>query len=161
MVVAYIGLGSNLDGPAARIASAILSLSRIPKTTLLLSSSRYRSRPQGPQEQPDFINAVVRIDTHLPAELLLEYMQAIEKQQGRERTQRWGPRTLDLDLLLYGDSVLRSDTLTVPHPEMHQRAFVLCPLYEIAPDIKIPGRGHIRQLLRGVDPCAVEKLKPE
>ena len=161
MVVAYIGLGSNLDGPAARIASAILSLSRIPKTTLLLSSSCYRSRPQGPQEQPDFINAVVRIDTRLTAEQLLENLQAIEEQQGRERTQRWGARTLDLDLLLFGDSVLRSTTLTVPHPEMHRRAFVLYPLYEIAQDIEIPGHGHIRQLLRGVDPGAVEKMEQE
>src|SRR3990172_2856760 len=108
MVVAYIGMGSNLDNPAARIASALQSISRIPATTLLRSSSRYRSRPQGPQDQPDYINAVAEIDTPLTAEQLLDCLQAIEKQQGRVRTQHWGPRTLDLDLLLYGDAVLRS-----------------------------------------------------
>lgn len=161
MVVAYIGLGSNLDNPVARIASALQSISRIPATTLLRCSSRYRSRPQGPPDQPDYINAVAEIDTLLTAEKLLECLQAIEQQQGRVRTQRWGPRTLDLDLLLFGDTVLRSDTLTVPHPEMHRRAFVLYPLHEIAPDIEIPGHGRIGQLLREVDPDAVEKLAPE
>jgi 2-amino-4-hydroxy-6-hydroxymethyldihydropteridine diphosphokinase len=85
-------------------------------------------------------------------------LQAIENQQGRVRTQRWGPRTLDLDLLLFGDSIVQSDTLTVPHPEMHRRAFVLYPLYEIAADIEIPGQGWIEQLLRGIDPGLVEKL---
>jgi len=161
MVVAYIGLGSNLDHPEARIASAIQSITQIPETTLLRCSSCYRSRPLGPQDQPDFINAVAQVDTRLTAERLLECLQAIEKQQGRVRTRRWGPRTLDLDLLLFGDIVLRSDTLTVPHPEMHRRAFVLYPLHEIAPDIEIPGQGRIRQLLRGIDPDLVEKLEQE
>lgn len=161
MVVAYIGLGSNLDNPVARIASALQSISRIPATTLLRCSSRYRSRPQGPPDQPDYINAVAEIDTLLTAEKLLECLQAIEQQQGRVRMQRWGPRTLDLDLLLFGNTVLRSDTLTVPHPEMHRRAFVLYPLHEIAPDIEIPGHGRIGQLLREVDPDEVEKLAPE
>ena len=159
MVMAYIGLGSNLDKPAARIAGAIQSIGQIPATTLLCFSSSYRSRPQGPQNQPDYINAVAQVDTRLTAEQLLECLQAIEKQQGRVRTQRWGPRTLDLDLLLFGDIVLRSDTLTVPHPEMHRRAFVLYPLYEIAPDIEIPGQGRIERLLRGIDPDLVEKLE--
>ena len=108
---------------------------------------------------PDYIDAVARVDTDLGAEELLEYLQAIENQQGRVRTQRWGPRTLDLDLLLFGDSIVQSDTLTVPHPEMHRRAFVLYPLYEIAPDIEIPGQGCIEQLLRGIDPGQVEKLE--
>ena len=161
MVAAYIGLGSNLDDPAARIASAIQSLSRIPATTFLRCSSRYHSRPQGPRDQPDYINAVAQVDTRLSAGQLLECLQAIEKQQGRVHTRRWGPRTLDLDLLLFGDSVLRSDTLTLPHPEMHRRAFVLYPLYEIAPDIEIPGHGPIGQLLREVDHDEVEKLAPE
>lgn len=161
MVAAYIGLGSNLDDPAARITSALQSISLIPTTTLLRCSSRYRSRPRGPQDQPDYINAVAEIDTRLTAEQLFDCLQAIEKQQGRVRTQRWGPRTLDLDLLLFGGAVLHSDTLTVPHPEMHRRAFVLYPLHEIAPDIEIPGHGSIRQLLRGVNPDEVEKLEQE
>ena len=161
MVAAYIGLGSNLDDPAARIASALQSISLIPETILLRCSSRYRSRPQGPQDQPDYINAVAQIDTHLTAEQLLECLQEIEKQQGRVRTQRWGPRTLDLDLLLFGDAVLHSDTLTVPHPEIHRRAFVLYPLHEIAPDIEIPGHGRIGLLLRGINPDEVEKMEQE
>src|SRR3989304_7711981 len=139
MVVAYIGLGSNRADPGARITSALQSISRIPATTFLRCSSRYHSRPQGPRDQPDYINAVAQVDTRLSAGQLLECLLAIEKQQGRVRTRRWGPRTLDLDLLLFGDAVLHSDTLTVPHPEMHRRAFVLYPLHEIAPDIEKPG----------------------
>ena len=158
MVVAYIGLGSNLDNPVARVASALESIKQIPESKLLGFSSFYRSRPVGPRDQPDYINAVARVDTQLGAEQLLDCLQAIEKQQGRVRTQHWGPRTLDLDLLLYGNSILQSDALTVPHPEMHRRAFVLYPLYEIAPDIEIPGQGRIEHLLPGIDTGQLEKL---
>ena len=158
MATAYIGLGSNLDNPVARIESAIHALKRFPGTTLLCCSSCYRSKPVGPQNQPDYINAVARVDTSLTAVQLLENLQAVENRQDRVRTRRWGPRTLDLDLLLFDDLVLQSDTLTLPHPEMHRRGFVLYPLYEIAPEIEIPGQGHIRHLLRGLDPDPVQKL---
>ena len=159
MVAAYIGLGSNLDDPVARIANALESLRQIPDSELIGFSSCYRSRPLGPQDQPDYINAVARVDTRLDAEQLLEYLHTIESQQGRVRTRHWGPRTLDLDLLLFGDSILQSDTLTVPHPEMHRRAFVLYPLHELAPDIEIPGLGRLEHLLSGFDPARVEKLE--
>ena len=159
MVMAYIGLGSNMDDPVARIASAVLAIKQFPGTTLLRYSSCYCSKPVGPQGQPDYINAVAQVDTRLTAEQMLGYMQAVENQQGRVRTERWGPRTLDLDLLLFDDLVLQSATLTVPHPEMHKREFVLYPLFEIAPDIEIPGQGHIKHLLRGLDPDKVKKLE--
>ncbi|MGH8120405.1 MAG: 2-amino-4-hydroxy-6-hydroxymethyldihydropteridine diphosphokinase [Gammaproteobacteria bacterium] len=159
MAMAYIGLGSNLDDPESRIMSAILSISQFPGTTLLGRSSCYRSKPLGPQDQPEYINAVVQVDTSLGVEQLLEYLQGVENRQGRVRTQRWGPRTLDLDLLLFDDLVAMSDDLTLPHPEMHKRGFVLYPLHEIAPEIEIPGRGPVRDLLRGMDPSRVQKLE--
>lgn len=161
MVIAYIGLGSNLDDPLARIKSAMELIRQFPGTTLLLSSSCYRSKPVGPQDQPDYINAVVQVDTSLTPLQLLEQMQAVENQQDRVRTQRWGPRTLDLDLLLYDDLELRSNALNLPHPEMHKRGFVLYPLFEIAPEIEIPGQGHIKQLLHGLDPGSVRKLEQD
>jgi len=159
MALAYIGLGSNLDDPRSRIRSAIQSIKQFPDTTLLGCSSCYRSKPLGSRNQAEYINAVVEVDTRLDAEQLLLRMQAVENQQGRVRTQRWGPRTLDLDLLLFDDLVVKSDALTLPHPEMHKRGFVLYPLHEIAPEIEIPGRGRVRDLLSGMDPSEVQKLE--
>jgi len=159
MTLAYIGLGSNLDGPEARITSAIKALEQIPGTIVLCCSSLYRSKPLGPRDQPEYINAVVQVDTRLEAQPLLEHLQTVENRQGRVRTQRWGPRTLDLDLLLFDDLVVKTDALTLPHPEMHKRAFVLFPLHEIAPEIAIPGHGPVRDLLSGLDPSAVRKLE--
>ena len=159
MAMAYIGLGSNLDNPVARITGAIQSIKLFPGTNLLRCSSSYVSKPLGPQNQPDYINAVAQVDTNLIAEQLLDYLLSVEDQQNRVRARRWGPRTLDLDLLLFDDLVLQSDTLTLPHPEMHKRGFVLYPLYEIAPEIIIPGRGHIRQLLGSLNPDLVHRLE--
>jgi len=144
---AYVGLGSNLDEPAAHVRAAIEELQRLPRTTLIAASSLYRSKPVGFAAQPDFVNAVAALDTSLaPAELLRE-LQAIEARHGRVRSFPNAPRTLDLDLLLYGDESIDRPGLSVPHPRMHERAFVLKPLLEIAPQAQIPGQGAARALL--------------
>ena len=155
-VTAYVGLGSNLDNPAAQIAAAIDMLAALPDATLRAVSSFYRNPPMGPQDQPDYVNAVVALDTRLTPRALLDAMQAIERAQGRDRSGlRWGPRTIDLDLLVYGDTVLDEDHLQVPHPGIAERAFVLVPLAEIAPQISIPGHGLLSTLLAAVDRVSV------
>ncbi|MBV8032187.1 MAG: 2-amino-4-hydroxy-6-hydroxymethyldihydropteridine diphosphokinase [Betaproteobacteria bacterium] len=138
MTVAFVGLGSNLDNPVRQVESALGELDTLPQTRLLKRSSLYRTAPVGYADQPDFINAVAQLETELAAERLLEELQAIESRHGRVRTFPNAPRTLDLDLLLFGEVVLRSERLTLPHPRMHERSFVLDPLREIAPDLKIP-----------------------
>lgn len=155
-VTAYVGLGSNLDNPAAQIAAAIDMLAALPDATLRAVSSFYRNPPMGPQDQPDYVNAVVALDTCLTPRALLDAMQAIERAQGRDRSGlRWGARTIDLDLLVYGDTVLDEDHLQVPHPGIAERAFVLVPLAEIAPQISIPGHGLLSTLLAAVDRVSV------
>jgi len=155
----YISLGSNLDGPRERLIRAVESLHGIPDTSVSSVSSFYRSKPVGPQEQPDFVNAVAALDTYLDAHELLRRLQEIENSQDRDRDgQRWGPRTLDLDILLYGDQYIESDVLKVPHPEMHKRGFVLLPLSEIAPQLTIPGRGPVAELLSSVDTTDLQKI---
>ena len=155
-VTAYVGLGSNLDNPAAQIAAAIDMLAALPNATLRAVSSFYRNPPMGPQDQPDYVNAVVALDTRLTPRALLDAMQAIERAQGRDRSGlRWGARTIDLDLLVYGDTVLDEDHLQVPHPGIAERAFVLVPLAEIAPQISIPGHGLLSTLLAAVDRVSV------
>ena len=151
MTVAYIGLGSNLDNPAEQITVAMDELSVLPETSLVRCSSLYRSAPLGPQDQPDFINAVVKLQTGLTADKLLEQLQQIEKTHGRIRTVHWGPRTLDLDLLLFGNMRIKTENLTVPHPHIAERGFVLSPLLEIDPAIDIPGRGSASDLLCKLD----------
>jgi 2-amino-4-hydroxy-6-hydroxymethyldihydropteridine diphosphokinase len=133
--VAYVGIGSNLDDPVAQVRAAFDELDRMPHTRLLKKSSLYRSAPLGHAAQPDFINAVARLETGLPAERLLAELQGIETRRGRKRSFPNAPRTLDLDLLLFGDLRLSSPALTVPHPRMHERAFVLKPLLEVAPEL--------------------------
>lgn len=130
----YIGLGSNLADPAAQLQAAVTALTSLPGSTLIAVSSVYASLPLGPSDQPDYLNAVAALDTSLEPLQLLDHLQQIELQQGRQRkTERWGPRTLDLDILLYGDASIHSTHLQVPHPRMAERAFVLVPLAEIAP----------------------------
>jgi len=159
MTSACIGLGSNLGDPVRQLESAMRELARLPDTRLAVRSSLYRSRPVGPQDQPEFVNAVVRLETALTAFTLLHHMQAIENKHDRQRGgQRWGPRTLDLDLLLYGDEVVDTEELQVPHPEMRRRGFVLQPLLEIAPDTVIPGSGAVRELIKGVDTTDLLRL---
>ena len=138
MTVAYVGLGSNLADPARQVETALQELDGLPHTRLVKRSSLYRTKPVGYADQPDFINAVAELETGLPAERLLDELQALEVRHGRERSFPNAPRTLDLDLLLFGKLVLRTDRLTVPHPRMKERAFVLDPLREIAPDLELP-----------------------
>lgn len=151
-VRAYIGLGSNLAQPQRQVLLALRALAEIPRTHLVAASRLYRSVPLGPANQPDYINAVAALDTDLSPEQLLDALQAIEQAQGRVRGNvRWGPRTLDLDLLLYGDAVIGSTRLTVPHPGLAERSFVLYPLYELVPDLVLPDGRKLRDLL-GVCP---------
>ena len=144
----FVALGSNLNDPVQQILSALDALKRIPATRVLTSSSLYRSRPMGGIDQPDFVNAVAELATRLPALNLLEQLQRIERDHGRVRdAPRRGPRTLDLDLLLYGDETIRTPQLEVPHPGIAERDFVLYPLCEIAPHLEIIGHGAVTALL--------------
>ncbi len=147
-VAAYIGLGSNLDDPASRVETAIQALSRLPRTRLLARSSLYRSAPMGPQDQPDYVNAVVQLTTGLAPETLLDALQDMERLQGRVRTRHWGPRTLDLDILLYGEDVIDTQRLKIPHPGIAERGFVLYPMAEIDPRLEVPGLGQVQSLLQ-------------
>ena len=136
MTVAYVGIGSNLDDPRAQVLKALAELDALPHTRVVKKSSLYRTAPLGYAEQPDFINAVARLETGLPAERLLDALQEIETRHGRKRSFSNAPRSLDLDILLFGDLVLRTSSLEIPHPRMHERAFVLKPLLEISPELK-------------------------
>jgi 2-amino-4-hydroxy-6-hydroxymethyldihydropteridine diphosphokinase len=147
MTVAFVGLGANIGEPRQQLQTALDELNGLPETRITARSSLYRSAPMGYTDQPEFLNAVARIDTGLAPEALLDRLQEIEARHGRERPFPGAPRTLDLDLLLFGSQSIDSSRLTVPHPRMHERAFVLEPLTEIAPDIAIPGRGTARELL--------------
>lgn len=152
MTRAYIALGSNLRDPLEQVQRALLALESLPATTLIATSSFYRTPPYGPQDQPDFLNAVVAIDTQLTALELLTHTQRIELEQGRERKdERWGPRTLDLDILLYGHQHHSTPRLTLPHYDMHNRAFMLLPLAEIDPDIEVKEGKSAQQLLAQLD----------
>ena len=158
----YIGLGSNLDDPKRQVRKALQALTGLPGSTLCRYSSLYRSPPMGPQDQPDYINAVAELETGLSAAELLSLLQAIENQQGRVRgAARWGPRTLDLDILIYGQAQIKAPKLTVPHPGIAERPFVLYPLAEIAPDLEIPGCGALQELLDRCPPKGLKRLAPE
>ena len=141
-ITAYIGLGANLNDPAAQVEYAFAELDRLPGTRLVARSSLYATAPVGYVDQPDFINAVAQVETTLAPRALLAALLDIEQHHGRERSFRNAPRTLDLDLLLYGAAHFYEDHLTLPHPRMTERAFVLLPLIEIAPELTIPGRGR-------------------
>lgn len=146
---AYVALGSNLDDPPSQLAEACRALQRLQDCRLDAASSVYRSSPVGPQDQPDYLNAVLRLRTSLQPSELLHAMQRIERQQGRSRKERWGPRPLDLDLLLYDDIQMVTDSLTLPHPRMHERDFVLRPLREVcSTNLVLPNGGDLDTLLR-------------
>ncbi|QXP87105.1 2-amino-4-hydroxy-6-hydroxymethyldihydropteridine diphosphokinase [Methylococcus capsulatus] len=146
---AYIGLGGNLGNAAETVRTARRAIGAVPGVRELAFSSLYRSAPMGPSGQPDYVNAVMAVATSLAPQALLHALQRIERIHGRVRTgERWGPRTLDLDLLLYDDLVLDTETLRLPHPGIAEREFVLYPLAEIAPDLDIPDRGPLRELVR-------------
>ena len=153
-VRACIGLGGNVGDVAATLRGALAALDALPGTRLLRASRFYRTPAWGVEAQPDFINAAAVVETTLAPRALLDALLAIERDHGRERAadgSRWGPRTLDLDLLLHGDAVIDEPGLVVPHPQMHLRAFVLVPLAEVAPDAEVPGRGRVAELLAGLD----------
>ena len=153
---AYIGLGSNVDQPVQQIKRALIALAGMPATRLIAASRLYGNPPMGPQDQPDYINAAACIETELGPHALLGMLQTIEDQQDRARSERrWGPRTIDLDLLLFDDEIIDDVKLTVPHPDISQRAFVLVPLCEIAPDIAIPGLARASALLAALDSRSV------
>lgn len=153
---AYIGLGSNMADPVAQVREALDELAHLPLSRLLAVSSLYRSAPVGRLDQPDFINAVALIETALTPQDLLKSLLEIEHYHGRVREYRDGPRTLDLDILLYDDLQCGDAHLTLPHPRMHQRAFVLQPLWEIAPDCRLAGHGTLAELLKE---CSGQQLE--
>jgi 2-amino-4-hydroxy-6-hydroxymethyldihydropteridine diphosphokinase len=156
MTVAYVGLGANIGEPRKQLQNALQDLGALPQIRVTATSGFYRSAPIGYLDQPEFLNAVARLDTTLSAERLLENLRKIEQRQGRERSFANAPRTLDLDLLLYGDQVLATPALTLPHARMHERSFVLAPLLELDPDISIPGKGKASALLSA---CASQKIE--
>lgn len=139
---AFVGLGSNLGEREAMIRLALDDLARLPQTTLVRASSLYDTEPTGDVDQPNFLNAVAQLDTELTARQLLWNLLLIEKRLGRVRTQKWGPRTIDLDLLLFGSQVVEEDDLSVPHPELTRRSFVLVPLVELDPLLVHPVTGE-------------------
>lgn len=156
---AYVGLGSNLQGPAAQLDSAFELLAAIPRTRLIRRSSLYRSAPFGGVEQPDFVNAAASLLTQLTAKQLLDELQRIEIQRGRERREvRWGPRVLDLDLLVCGSEKIEEPDLTVPHPGIADRNFVLLPLKEIAPGLVIPGLGQLAAISVNLDEPKISRI---
>ena len=156
---AYIGLGSNLQKPAQQIEAALAFVAEIPDTRLVRASSLYRSAPFGGIEQPDFVNAAASLVTKLGPQELLIQLQDVEKRQGRERDEtRWGPRVLDLDLLVYSDQRIDGPALTIPHPGIGERNFVLLPLGEIAPDLVIPGLGRVASIPVHMDEPSISRI---
>jgi 2-amino-4-hydroxy-6-hydroxymethyldihydropteridine diphosphokinase len=161
LVTVYIGIGSNLQQPIEQVRQALLRLAEIPQTRVTAQSPLYRSTPLGPANQPDYINAVAALVTELAPLDLLDALQTIERQQGRVRSsEHWGPRTLDLDILLYGEQKIANDRLIVPHPGLGERNFVLYPLYDIAgEDLQIPGLGLLGKLLQACPSQGLELLE--
>lgn len=155
-MLAYIGLGSNLENPQQQVLTAIEDIRAIEQSHLLMQSSLYHSPPMGPQDQPDYINAVVAVETDLAPHALLDALQQIEQKHGRIRKRHWGERTLDLDILLFADMVIDDERLSLPHPGIAERAFVVYPLAEIAPDLQIPGLGSLDEIKAN---CPLEGLQ--
>ncbi len=146
-MLAYIGLGSNLENPRAQVEQALVELAAIPESKLLATSPLYRSAPVGPGDQPDYINAAALLETSLSPLALLDALQAIEQSHQRVRIEHWGPRTLDLDILLLDQLIIDSERLKVPHPYLTQRNFVLYPLADIAPELRLPDGTSLQQLI--------------
>ena len=153
-----MALGGNIGDPRTQIRAALRALAELPETRLVRQSSLYRNPPVGYLDQPEFVNAVAQIETRIGPRELLGHLLAIERAHGRLRDYPNAPRTLDLDIVLYGGQVLQEPGLTIPHPRMPERAFVLVPLAEIAPDFEVPGKGRVADLLRNVDASGMIKL---
>ncbi|HDR2351031.1 TPA: 2-amino-4-hydroxy-6-hydroxymethyldihydropteridine diphosphokinase [Enterobacter asburiae] len=152
MTLAYIAIGSNLASPLEQVNAAVQALGEIPQSKIVAVSSFYRTPPLGPQDQPDYLNAAVVLETALDAETLLDNTQRIELQQGRVRkAERWGPRTLDLDIMLFGHETISTERLTVPHYDMKNRGFMLWPLFEVAPDLIFPDGISLKSILDGLN----------
>lgn len=158
--VAFVGLGANLGDAAQTVREALQALDALPASRLLGASRLYRTRAWGVEAQPDFINAVAMVQTALSPRELLDALLALERAHGRDRAQetRWGPRTLDLDLLVHGDAQIDEPGLRLPHPHLHERAFVLLPLAEIAPDAVVPGAGRVRELAAAMAADGIEAI---
>lgn len=160
MTQACIGLGANLGDAAQTLREAFQALAALPQTTLQARSQLYSTPAWGNEDQPAFVNAAAVLDTALPGPVLLDALLEIERRFGRVRDPavHWGPRALDLDVLLYGEDVIDLPQLQVPHPYLHARAFALLPLAEIAPDATIPGHGRVRDAVMRVDPCGISPI---
>lgn len=149
---AYIGIGSNLSNPLDQVTHAVTAINEIANISVSVASSLYASKPMGPQDQPDYVNAVIEISTELEPLLLLDALQKIELESGRVRKdERWGPRTLDLDIILFGNHIIESERLTVPHCGMRVREFVLFPLLEIASELTLPNGDSLIDLCNNID----------
>jgi len=158
--IVYIGIGSNLAEPLSQVRQAINQLMDLKQSEFIAGSSLYTSKPMGPQDQPDYVNAVVSIRTRLTPIQLLDELQGLETEHGRLRQgPRWGARTLDLDILLFDEKTINSDRLIVPHPGLHVRPFVLYPLHEINAELYIPGKGLLTDLLAHCPPDGLKKIK--
>lgn len=158
MMRVYLALGSNLADPMHQVQAALDALAAIPHTTLFATSAFYRTPPYGPPDQPDYLNAAVLLKTALSPEALLDHTQRIELEQGRVRKdERWGPRTLDLDIMLFGDLTLNTPRLTVPHYDIANRAFMLVPLLEIAPNLTFPDGTAADRMLAKLDASAIQR----
>lgn len=160
MAKAWIGLGSNLENPSQQVTDAFIELDALPTTQLLRRSSLWKTKPFGPQDQPDFINAVAEVTTDLAPLELLAQLQKIENLHQRKRERHWGPRTLDLDLLAYEQVVLSSKKLTLPHPGIAERVFVLCPLAELDENLSFPNLGTVKQLIQQLGEQACNEVLP-
>lgn len=162
MTRCFIGIGANLGRSARNVLAALDALETIDRTRLVRASRLYRTAPWGRADQPEFINAVAEVESGLSAATLMAELLTLEHRLGRQRDGiRWGPRAIDLDMLLYGDEIIDTPGLQVPHPRMHERAFVLWPLAELAPGLEIPGRGPIEPLMAGLDDRQVQVLDNE
>jgi 2-amino-4-hydroxy-6-hydroxymethyldihydropteridine diphosphokinase len=158
-IIAAVGIGSNLDDPSAQVVSGLRALGNLPESRLLRQSALYTTPPMGPPDQPDYVNAVALIATLLPPLALLDALQAIERAHHRVRERHWGPRTLDLDLLCYGDVVLSHPRLVLPHPGISERAFVVIPLLEIAPELGIPGLPSLARMAAALAAHAIRRVE--
>ena len=160
-IPAYVGVGSNLNDPAQQVRRAFAALEQIPDTRLVSTSALYQNPPMGPADQPDYVNAVAAVSTTLTASALLSELLAIEQHAGRQRNDAlpWGPRIIDLDLLVFGDRIIDDPELTIPHPGISERNFVLFPLLEVAPDLSIPGLGPVSGLAGRIDGSSLRRVR--
>ncbi len=159
ITLVYVGIGANLNNPKRQVKKAMKALATLPQTKFITQSSLYLSPPMGPQDQDHYINAIAKLETDLKAIDLLDQLQAIENSQGRVRkSERWGPRTLDLDLILYGNQIINEERLTIPHYGLKQRAFVLVPLEEVDPHLILPDNSKIFELVQQLGKQGIQKL---